>query len=138
MLEIKKVSTESPEYEMIKEMHFFNDGKLSIAIENICSGGVQLYTAKKNGEIYGFAVTSDATRDVTSLLFLSVSPEHRGSGVATAMLDFILEDAKPKALVAEALDESVGFFKKYGFYFNDLGEKYPGKRAYYATYRVIK
>lgn len=139
MLEIKKISTESPEYSNIKERQFFNDAELSAALDNICSSSdVQLYIAENEEATLGFAVADHATHDVISLLALSVAPERRGSGVATAMLDYILEDTKPKALVAEALDDSIGFFTKYGFYLNDLGEKCPGKHAYYATYRPVK
>ena len=139
MLEIKKISTDSPEYENIKAKQFFNDAELSAAINNICCGdNIQLYIAEKDGEVRGFAVANHATPDVISLLALSVAPEHRGSGIATAMLNYILADTNPKAVVAEALDDSIGFFTKYGFYLNDLGEKPPGKHAYYATYRPVK
>ena len=43
----------------------------------------------------------------------------------------------PKALVAECLEDSLGFFENYGFYAIPLGEKQPGKNVYYATYRNI-
>ena len=56
-----------------------------------------------------------------------------------AMLPFFVsfEDRKPKAMVAECLEDSLGFFEKYGFYAIPLGEKQPGKSAYYVTYRKI-
>ncbi len=139
MFKIKKISAKGPEYKNIKEAQFFYAGKLSSAIENICLGDdIQLYIAEKNNDICGFAIADRATKDAISLLFLAVSPEQRRSGIATAMLDYILEDTKAKAVVAEAFEESIEFFKKYGFYYNDLGEKYPGKHVYYVTYRVIK
>lgn len=138
MLEIKKVSTESPEYAEIKENNFFRNPVYSSALRNICEGSdVSLYAAVKNGSVCGFAAADDATGDVCSLLSLSVSPEYRRKGIARSMLDNILEDRKPKALVAECLEDSLGFFEKYGFYAIPLGEKQPGKNAYYATYRKI-
>lgn len=136
MLEIKKVSTNGPEYAEIVENHFFRNPVYCEALKNICeSSGVSLYVAVNNGKVCGFAAADDATGDVCSLMSLSVAPEYRKRGFARAMLDHVLSDRKPKALVAECLEDSLGFFENYGFYAIPLGEKQPGKNAYYVTYR---
>lgn len=138
MLEIKKVSANSPEYSEIVENHFFRNPVYSDALKNICeSSGVSLYAAVKNGNVCGFAAADDATSDVCSLMSLSVAPDYRKKGIAHAMLDRVLDDRNPKAMVAECLGDSLGFFEKYGFYAIPLGEKQPGKSAYYVTYRKI-
>ena len=138
MLEIKKILTSDSEYNEIVKNHFFRNPVYSEALKNICiSSGVSLYAAINNGKVCGFAAADDATADVCSLVSLSVAPEYRKKGVAHAILDRVLEDRKPKAMVAECLEDSLGFFEKYGFYAIPLGEKQPGKSAYYATYRNI-
>ena len=138
MLEIKKILTSDSEYNEIVKNHFFRNPVYSEALKNICiSSGVSLYAAINNGKVCGFAAADDATADVCSLMSLSVAPDYRKKGVAHAILDRVLEDRKPKAMVAECLEDSLGFFEKYGFYAIPLGEKQPGKIAYYATYRNI-
>ena len=138
MLEIKKVSTADPEYAEIAENHFFRNPVYSDALKHICeSSGISLYVAMKGDNVCGFAAADDATSDVCSLMSLSVAPDYRKKGVAHAILDRVLEDRKPKAMVAECLEDSLGFFEKYGFYAIPLGEKQPGKSTYYVTYRKI-
>ena len=138
MLEIKKILTSDSEYNEIVKNHFFRNPVYSEALKNICiSSGVSLYAAINNGKVCGFAAADDATADVCSRMSLSVAPDYRKKGVAHAILDRVLEDRKPKAMVAECLEDSLGFFEKYGFYAIPLGEKHPGKNAYYATYRNI-
>ena len=138
MLEIKKILTSDSEYNEIVKNHFFRNPVYSEALKNICiSSGVSLYAAINNGKVCGFAAADDATADVCSLMSLSVAPDYRKKGVAHAILDRVLEDRKPKAMVAECLEDSLGFFENYGFYAIPLGEKQPGKSAYYMTYRKI-
>ena len=138
MLEIKKILTSDSEYNEIVKNHFFRNPVYSEALKHICiCSGVSLYAAINNGKVCGFAAADDATADVCSLMSLSVAPDYRKKGVAHAILDRVLEDRKPKAMVAECLEDSLGFFEKYGFYAIPLGEKQPGKNAYYATYRNI-
>lgn len=138
MLEIKKISVTDPEYNEIQENNFFRNPVYHDALKNICeSSGVSLYVATKHGSVCGFAAANNATCDVCSLLSLSVASDYRKKGIATAMIDKILADKNPKALVAECLADSLGFFKNYGFYAHDLGEKQPGKSAYYVTYRKL-
>lgn len=138
MLEIKKILTSDSEYNEIVKNHFFRNPVYSEALKNICiSPGVSLYAAINNGKVCGFAAADDATADVCSLMSLSVAPEYRKRGFAKAILNYILKDRMPKALVAECLEDSLGFFENYGFYAIPLGEKQPGKNVYYATYRNI-
>ena len=138
MLEIKKILTSDSEYNEIVKNHFFRSPVYSEALKNICiSSGVSLYAAINNGKVCGFAAADDATADVCSLMSLSVAPDYRKKGVAHAILDRVLEDRKPKAMVAECLEDSLGFFEKYGSYAIPLREKQTGKNAYYATYRNI-
>lgn len=138
MFEIKKISADGAEYAEIVENHFFRNPVYTDALKNICeSDGVALYAAMKGDKVCGFAAADDATEDVCSLMSLSIAPEYRKRGYARAMIDHILDDRKPKAMVAECLEDSLGFFENYGFYAIPLGEKQPGRNAYYVTYRKI-
>ncbi len=138
MLEFKVVSVDSPEYEEIRDKKFFQKSEISEVIDNVCRMDYTiLYVACDcdNKAVRGFAIVDSATSNVISLLSLSVDPDYRGNGVGTQMIDYIISDIKPKAVVAEALDDSVGFFENYGFYSSDLGESFSGTNAYYLTYR---
>ena len=138
MLEFKVVSTESPEFEELKSRNFFQRRELSEIMDRVSKmNNVILYIAYDNEDniVRGFAIVDSATSNVISLLSLSVDPDYRGHKVGTKMIDYIISDIKPKAVVAEALDDSVGFFENYGFYSSDLGEGFSGTNAYYLTYR---
>ena len=86
--------------------------------------------------VTGFCVTDPSTGDVVHLLFIGVHRDYRKSGVASALIDATIEDQKPKAVVAEVPQNSLDFFKNYGFWAVDFGEDLSGKNVYYATYRV--
>lgn len=138
MLELKTVSIESPEFEELRNKNFFQNSELSEVIDRVSKmNDIILYAAYDNEDkvVRGFAIVDSATSNVISLLSLSVDPDYRGHGVGTKLIDYIISDKKPKAVVAEALDDSVGFFENYGFYSSDLGESLSGTNAYYLTYR---
>lgn len=137
MYEVKKILTDSPEFEQIEKELFFKSEETISPIETFChSKGVSIYAATEGDFVTGFCVTSPSTGDVMHLLFIGVHRDYRKSGVATALLDGSIADQKPKAVVAEVPQNSLDFFIKYGFYAVDFGENQPGKNVYYATYRV--
>lgn len=137
MIEVKKILTDSPEFEQIENELFFKSEEIISPIETFChSKGVSIYAAICDGFVIGFCVTSPSTGDVMHILFIGVHRDYRKSGVATSLIDFSIADQKPKAVVAEVPQNSLDFFIRYGFYAVDFGENQPGKNVYYATYRV--
>ena len=137
MIEVKKILTESPEFQQIEKELFFKGEETADLIETFChSKGISIYAAMDGETVAGFCVTSPSTSDVMHLLFIGVHRDYRKSGVASKLLDGAIADQKPKAVVAEVPQNSINFFNKYGFWAVDFGEDLSGKNVYYATYRV--
>ncbi len=137
MIEVKKILTDSPEFQQIEKELFFKGEEAADLIETFChSKGVSIYAAVDGDFVTGFCVTDPSTGDVMHLLFIGVHHDYRKSGVASALLDASIADQKPKAVVAEVPHYSLPFFTSYGFWAVDFGEDLSGKNVYYATYRV--
>ncbi len=136
MLTIKKIEVDSPEYKQIESALFFKGEETTELIESFCqSNGVSIYASMEGNVVTGFCVTDPSTGDVMHLLFIGVHRGYHDAGIATKLLDYALADQKPKAMVAEIPENSLGFFQKYGFYFVEFGEGEGGKNVYYGTYR---
>ena len=139
MCEIKKILTDSPEFQQIEKELFFKGEETASLIDSFChSKGVSIYASVEGDVVTGFCVTDPSTGDVMHLLFIGVHHDYRKSGVATSLIDGAIADQKPKAVVAEVPQYSLSFFTKYGFWAVDFGEDLSGKNVYYATYRVNK
>ncbi|MBE6899408.1 MAG: GNAT family N-acetyltransferase [Ruminococcaceae bacterium] len=139
MYEIKKILTDSPEFQQIEKELFFKGEETIAPIETFChSNDVSIYAAMNGDFVTGFCVTSPSTSDVMNILFIGVHPDYRKSGVATSLISGAISDQNPKAVVAEVPQYSLDFFTKYGFWAVDFGEDLSGKNVYYATYRVKK
>ncbi|MBR3953297.1 MAG: GNAT family N-acetyltransferase [Oscillospiraceae bacterium] len=137
MYEVKKILTESPEFEQIEKELFFRGEETADLIETFChSKGVSIYAAMEGEFVTGFCVTSPSTSDVMHLLFIGVHRDYRKTGVAHALLDASIADQNPKAVVAEVPHYTLPFFTNYGFYAVEFGEDLYGKNVFYATYRV--
>ncbi|MEG0573277.1 MAG: GNAT family N-acetyltransferase, partial [Enterococcus sp.] len=54
------------------------------------------------------------------------SPNHRGLGIGSKMISFILEKYSLTFMFAETDKDAVEFYGNYGFKITSLGEKYPG------------
>ena len=137
MSEVKKILTDSPEFQQIEKELFFKGEETVDLIASFChSNDVTIYASVEGDVVTGFCVTDPSTGDVTHLLFIGVHRDYRKSGVASALLDAAIADQKPKAVVAEVPHNSLPFFTNYGFWAVDFGEDLSGKNVYYATYRV--
>ena len=139
MYEIKKILTDSPEFQQIEKELFFKGEETIAPIETFChSNDVSIYAAMNGDFVTGFCVTSPSTSDVMNILFIGVHQDYRKSGVGASLIDGAIADQNPKAVVAEVPQYSLDFFTKYGFWAVDFGEDLSGKNVYYATYRVRK
>ena len=137
MSEVRKILSDSPEFQQIEKELFFKGEETADLIETFChSKDVSIYAAMEGEKVIGFCVTDPSTSDVMHLLFIGVHHDYRSTGVASSLLDASIADQKPKAVVAEVPHYSLPFFTNYGFYAVDFGEDLSGKNVYYATYRV--
>ena len=138
MYEIKEIKTSDSEFAEIAKNNFFHEEEMSDSFAEICAmETVKIYCAVFDGEVCGFAVVDRATKDVLNLMLLSVVEKYRCRGIASAMLKYIIDNNKLKAMVCECTSDSLSFFEYFGFYSIPLGEKAPGKEVFYCTYRKI-
>ncbi|MGE7930495.1 GNAT family N-acetyltransferase [Lysinibacillus xylanilyticus] len=62
---------------------------------------------------------------------IAVSLDHRGIGIGSKMISFVLEKYSLSFLFAETDKDAVNFYKNYGFKITSLGEKYPGVERFW-------
>jgi len=65
---------------------------------------------------------------------IAVSPEERGNGVGSKLINYILEESSLKTVVAETDKDAVDFYRKFGFKVASLGEKYPGVERFFCEF----
>jgi ribosomal protein S18 acetylase RimI-like enzyme len=63
---------------------------------------------------------------------IAVSSEHRGKGIGSKMISFVLE--MYPSVSAETDFDAVEFYRKFGFKITSLGEKYPGVERFLCVY----
>ncbi len=94
--------------------------------------GVSAYGCWMNGRLTGLVVLRSHA-DGMEILSIGVLPEARGHGIASALLDHARTVNPLSPLMAETDDDAVGFYRRYGFDIQSLGEKYPGVVRYRCT-----
>ena len=97
--------------------------------------GVSAYGCWMNGRLTGLVILRSQA-DGMEILSIGVLPKARGHGVASALLDHAREVMHPRKLVAETDDDAVGFYRRYGFDIQSLGEKYPGIVRHRCTFAL--
>lgn len=95
----------------------------------------ELYIQSPVRKLYGYDLESEVAGCI-GLEFLSpkrceikhiaVSLDHRGIGIGSKMISFVLEKHSLSFMFAETDKDAVNFYENYGFKITSLGEKYPG------------
>ncbi|MEK5530257.1 GNAT family N-acetyltransferase [Viridibacillus sp. FSL H7-0596] len=95
----------------------------------------ELYMQSPVRELYGYDLESEFAGCIgieflspkcCEIKHIAVSPNHRGIGIGSKMISFILEKYSLSFMFAETDKDAVNFYKNYGFKITSLGEKYPG------------
>ncbi|HIZ16476.1 MAG TPA: GNAT family N-acetyltransferase [Firmicutes bacterium] len=86
-----------------------------------------------NGYIYGVIILKRIGHKVFEIMNIATDPCHRYQGIASKLIHFAANILDCTIIKAETDDESVGFYRKYGFAIESLGEKYPGVVRYLCT-----
>lgn len=137
MITVRKTDIESEEFTYFEERNFYQNHDLAGVIGEVArSGGFTFYIAECDGALCGFAMAEMANAKVGEILLITVAPDYRDKGVGKAILDYMIDDMKPKAVVAQVSEDSLGFFEKYGFFGSELGESVNDMQVYYMTYRI--
>ncbi len=84
------------------------------AEEYAADSNVKAY-ACNNSEKYIGIVVFVTENGTTEILDIAVKPEYRKHGIGRKLIDFIFNRFPVDTIIAETDDETVGFYKRYGF-----------------------
>ncbi|MGE7935059.1 GNAT family N-acetyltransferase [Viridibacillus arvi] len=94
-----------------------------------------LYMQSPVRKLYGYDLESEVAGCIgieflspkrCEIKHIAVSLDHRGIGIGSKMISFVLEKYSLSLIFAETDKDAVNFYENYGFKITSLGEKYPG------------
>ena len=94
------------------------------------------YAYEDNGLVEGTIILKRLSSEEFEILGIATDPAHRNQGIASELISFFAASHKCSVIRAETDDDAVGFYRKYGFHIDSLGEKYPGTVRYLCTLNV--
>ena len=102
---------------ILKYSHFNpTKEKLSKLTENYHKNEDVFPFASFNGDnISGIIVVQMINNGNYEIIDIAVDENYRGQGIASKLIDHIIEKLDIKTLFAETDDDAVGFYEKYGF-----------------------
>jgi N-acetylglutamate synthase-like GNAT family acetyltransferase len=86
----------------------------------------RLYVWEEDGQPVGILGIERVGRDAALLLHIAVDERYRHRGIASKMVNAMIDEEHLSALYSETDQESVGFYRSFGFQVTSLGEKHPG------------
>jgi len=86
----------------------------------------RLYVWEEDDQPVGILGVERVGRDAALLLHIAVDDRFRHHGIASQMVSGVIAAEGLTALYSETDQESVGFYRAYGFHVTSLGEKHPG------------
>ena len=86
-----------------------------------------IYAYKHNGQYKGIVIFKIANNSST-ILDIAVKPEYQGQGIGSKLIDFIFNSFNTQNITAETDNDSIGFYKKYGFIVADTKVEFDTKR----------
>ena len=91
------------------------------------------YAAIENGLARCVLILERKSGGAFEILNVATDQSQRGQGFASHLISFAQGVLHCETIVAETDDDAVGFYRKYGFNIESLGEKYPGTVRYLCT-----
>lgn len=70
-----------------------------------------------------------------TITHIAVNQSYQGKGTASEMVNFVQKIYQPIKIIVETDREAVGFYEKYGFEINSLGEKYLNVERFRCTFK---
>lgn len=95
------------------------------------------YAYDDNGLIGGTIILKCLGNDEFEIVSIATDQAHRNQGIASRLISFAATNLKCSVIKAETDDDAVGFYRKYGFHIDSLGEKYPGTVRYLCTLNLL-
>lgn len=84
-----------------------------------------LYLNYQGHELVGF-IGIEKRQEGIVIAHIGVLETHRHQKIGSSMIDYVVIKYRPAVVLAETDAEGVGFYRRYGFEIQSLGEKYPG------------
>ncbi|MGL1894195.1 MAG: GNAT family N-acetyltransferase [Spirochaetaceae bacterium] len=80
----------------------------------------------RNADFSGIIGIRHKCDDVIEITSIAVSTDKRKQYLGKNLIDDLIKMENCKSIFAETDNSTVGFYRKYGFSFENLGENYPG------------
>ncbi|TMU87038.1 GNAT family N-acetyltransferase [Bacillus sp. BHET2] len=96
----------------------------------------ELFALEHEGEMVGCIGVEFIGLTTCEIKHLAVSPRVRGRGMASEMIQNIIDMHKVTNVLAETDKDAVLFYQKFGFTIISLGEKYPGVERFLCEYSI--
>lgn len=111
------VNTNEDVLEILKYSHFNpTKEKLSNLVQKYHEGkDILPFTSFDGDKISGIIVVQKIEGRTYEIIDIAVDKHHRGQGVASKLIDYVIENLGIKTLFAETDNDAVGFYEKYGF-----------------------
>lgn len=102
------------------------DEKLSRILSQVDSqGDSKLYVFIDNDDLALGIIGFKRAGDSAEILHIAVDENKRNCGIGRRIIDELLKLENLTELTAETDHDAVGFYRRYGFAIQSLGEKYP-------------
>ncbi|WP_086348884.1 GNAT family N-acetyltransferase [Candidatus Enterococcus clewellii] len=101
------------------------ENKAEAALEEYLKSPNKVLYAKVYKDVIEGCIGIDISKgELITITHIAVNQSYQGKGNASEMVNFVQEIYQPTKIIAETDREAVGFYEKYGFEINSLGEKY--------------
>ncbi len=95
-----------------------------------------LYVWQEGDQPLGILGIERIGRDAALLLHIAVDEAHRTQGIARKMVQTVIAQEHLQSLYSETDQNSVAFYRRYGFEVTSLGEKHPGIERFSARWQA--
>ena len=99
---------------------------------------IRAFAYDGDGVFCGVIVLKELENGEFEIRSIAVAPSFRSRGIASILISYAVDTLKCSLLKAETDEDAVGFYRKYGFHIESLGEKYPGTVRYLCLLRTKK
>lgn len=89
--------------------------------------------------ISGIIVVQKIESETYEIIDIAVGSNYRNQGIASKLIDYVIENLGIKILFAETDDDALGFYEKYGFKTESIKDKeYARYKCTLKTFEIVK
>lgn len=98
------------------------------------SSNISAFGLKRDHKLCGVIVLDCSHTNQLVIMDIAVLKCAQKQGIGSSLIKYAKAYYQPKMIVAETDHDAVGFYKRFGFEINSLGEKHPGITRYQCKY----